>query len=147
MSKKTEQIEQARLRIREAGLRATPARIAVLNLLEKERGPVSHQEATEVLEANGLDKSTIFRALQDLAEANLLRRLELGDHVWRFEYIREAHGPKDVDKGHPHLLCTDCGHITCLSDKDVKLNVAKSIGSVADILLRGQCADCSDSKD
>ena len=120
--------------------------MAVLNHLSVYNGPVSHQEVSDKLEAQGYDKSTIFRALQDLSQAGLARRMELGDHVWRYEILTAGSDPKHADQGHPHLLCVDCGTITCLSDKDVKLNVSKAVGTVADILLRGHCSDCTVSR-
>ncbi|MFO0912296.1 MAG: transcriptional repressor [Pirellulales bacterium] len=139
---KKHQLEITRRRLREAGLRATAARIAVLDYLSAQSGPVSHQEACDALAGMAVDKSTVFRALQDLTEARLARRLELGDHVWRFEGVEAGSKPVAADGGHPHHLCVDCGQITCLTPKDVKLNVSKSIGSVAEILLRGTCPDC-----
>lgn len=141
MSKKLQQLEEARSRLREAGLRATPARMALLNHLLAQKGPVSHQEVSDRLETLGVDKSTLFRALQDLVEAGLARRMELGDHVWRFEAI-DSKDTKHAKEPHPHLLCVDCGQITCLSGKDIQLHISKSIGMVAEILLRGQCANC-----
>lgn len=145
MSKKLDQLEQTRGRLREAGLRATPARIAVLQFLGKQTGPVSHQEACDALATSAVDKSTVFRALQDLGEAGLVRRMELGDHVWRFELAAPGAAADASSDGHPHHLCVDCGHITCLTSKDVKINVSKSIGSVAEVLLRGTCPDCQAS--
>lgn len=142
MGKKQQQLEVTRRRLREAGLRATSARIAVLDYLSAQHGPVSHQEACDALAGMAVDKSTVFRALQDLTESGLARRLELGDHVWRFELAKTGAKVSSGDQGHPHHLCVDCGQITCLTPKDVKLNVSKSIGSVAEILLRGTCPDC-----
>lgn len=144
MSKKKRQVEDARQRLRDAGLRSTPGRLALLKLLSEANGPISHQEAIEKLSLVGIDKSTIFRALQDLSEAGLARRMELGDHVWRYE--RAGADDQQHDSGHPHLLCLDCGTITCLGEKDVKMSIAKSVGEVEDVLLKGHCSSCLDAK-
>ncbi len=139
MSKKKQDVDAARAVLRDKGLRATPARIAVLNFLNASERPVSHLDATEELEKNGFEKSTVFRALVDLTDAGLLRKMELGDHVWRFERVIEQNGDTNV---HPHLLCVDCGTVQCLDEGEVELKAAKSLGPIEEVLLRGHCKEC-----
>ncbi len=147
MAPKARKIDDTRLMLRDSGLRATPARIAVLNLLAAASQPSTHQEISERLESRGIDKSTVFRALNDLTEVGLARRMELGDHVWRYEPTRVTANDDDSQQPHPHLLCIDCGTITCLSDRDVTLRVAKSVGVIEDILLKGYCPHCAAKKE
>ena len=129
--------------IRDAGLRATPARIATLKLLSETSAPMTHAEVSVELEDLGVDKTTVFRNLNDLVGAGLVRRSELGDHVWRFEAVKEHdHG----GSGHPHFVCVDCGNVSCIDE--VKLTassqrISKEIGEVTEILLRGHCNDCN----
>ena len=138
-----ELMERVKRMIREAGLRATTARIAILQLLLGQSSPQSHAEVVRLMSPSGVDTATIFRNLNSLARAKLLRRVELGDHVWRFEPIRDnQHGP---DSSHPHFLCVDCGEVICL--EDVKLTassqrVAELVGDVSEILVRGHCNQC-----
>lgn len=139
-------IDEARRRLRDAGLRATPARIAVLNRLAEQSQPSTHQEVYERLAESGLDKSTVFRTLNDLSGAGLARRMELGDHVWRYEAIGESHRSHAAGQVHPHLLCVDCGSVTCLTDNEVALKVSKSLGQIEDVLLKGHCAACHDGE-
>jgi Fur family transcriptional regulator, ferric uptake regulator len=146
MAPKARKIDDTRHRLRDHGLRATPARIAVLNLLGDASQPSTHQEISERLASRGIDKSTVFRALNDLTEVGLARRMELGDHVWRYEPTRVNANDDDPQQPHPHLLCIDCGTITCLSDRDVTLRVAKSVGVIEDILLKGHCPHCAAKK-
>ena len=68
--------ESIKLTIREAGLRATPARIATLKLLHGATSPLTHAEVAEELHDLGVDKATVFRNLNDMATAGLLRRTE-----------------------------------------------------------------------
>jgi Fur family ferric uptake transcriptional regulator len=139
MTRETDLTRQA---IRGAGLRATPARMATLNLLRQATAPLSHAEVAEQLAASGIDRATAFRNLNDLAEAGLLRRTELGDHVYRFE------APRDRDRGeagHPHFLCVDCGAVACLDQVRLtagSLRRSAEVGEVTDILLRGHCNRC-----
>ena len=128
--------------IRDVGLRATPARMATLVLLREATSPLTHAEVAEHLGTSGIDKATAFRNLNDMAEAGLLRRTELGDHVWRFEAIN----PKHHDEGaHPHFVCTDCGTVSCLDNVKLtsgSLRESDKVGEVTEILLRGRCNDC-----
>ncbi|MEX2285734.1 MAG: transcriptional repressor [Planctomycetaceae bacterium] len=128
--------------LRDAGLKCTSARLAVMSRLRRASSPLTHGELAAELVPRGFDKATVFRNLIDLTEADLVSRTELGDHVWRFE-IRNS-GDRDSG-GHPHFVCIDCGSVTCLSeiefDSATKKRAAQ-LGQVTEILLKGHCADC-----
>jgi Fur family ferric uptake transcriptional regulator len=70
--------------IRAAGLRVTQPRIAALRVLTKAAGPLSHADLVETLAGQGFDRVTLYRNLNDLAEAGIVNRSEVGDRVWRF---------------------------------------------------------------
>jgi Fur family ferric uptake transcriptional regulator len=128
--------------IRRSGIRATPARLATLSLLRESASPMTHAEVARHLASAGIDKATAFRNLNDLAECGLLRRTELGDHVWRFEAVGDG---GSEDGGHPHFLCVDCGTVSCLGDVKLtagSLRQSAKVGEVTEILLRGHCNAC-----
>ena len=141
-----------RNRIRGAGMRCTPARVAVLHHLETAPGPLTHAEVSESLHHLGFDRATIYRNLTELTEAGLASRVELGDHVWRFEAKRAGGGHKGDD--HPHFVCTTCGEVSCLDEvqvaitprpgagKRAKRETGGRIGSVTEVLLKGRCEQC-----
>lgn len=134
--------DEAKQHIRSVGLRATPARIATLVLLRETATPMTHAEVAQQIATTGFDKATAFRNLNDLSEVGLLRKTELGDHVWRFEAIDPAH---DGEGGHPHFLCVDCGSVTCLEDVQLTAGSRRQsehVGEVTEILLRGHCNEC-----
>ncbi len=138
MSKNKLSVDQIRELLRSKELRATPARISVISFLDESDHPMTHLEVTESLVSAGFEKSTIFRALADMTDAGLLRKMELGDHVWRFERVGD-----NVDgSGHPHLLCMDCGNIQCLDDNQIEVKASNSLGQIHDVLLKGRCRDC-----
>ena len=142
MSKKTEKNGTARDDIRAVGLRATPARVATLQLLRDATSPLTHADVAECLDSSGVDKTTAFRNLNDMTDAGLLRRTELGDHVYRFEEIR--HGEHGAEL-HPHFLCVDCGSVSCMDNVQLtagSMRESSKVGEVAEILLRGKCNDC-----
>ena len=141
--RKPSQSQSIKLAIQEAGLRATPARIATLKLLHDATAPLTHAEVADVVQELGIDKATVFRNLNDLAAAGLLRRTELGDRVWRFELVTEddQHGT-----AHPHFVCIDCGVVSCMDEVKLtagSMRISRQFGEVTEILLRGHCNDCS----
>ncbi len=135
-----------RERLQSVGLRCTAPRVAVIRQLAKERAPISHGDLADELEHLGFDRATIYRNLIQLTEAGLVVRNDL-DHTWRFELKREGvqHG-----RVHPHLVCTDCGTVSCLSDVDVAITSRQGkrkrrrveIENL-EVQLRGLCERCA----
>jgi Fur family transcriptional regulator, ferric uptake regulator len=143
-SSKVPNVTAFRDMIRNAGLRSTQARIAILERLHTTPGPVTHAEVADDLESRGFDKATIYRSLIELAEAGLLARMELGDHVWRYE-LRGSHNPEEAQ--HLHFLCLDCGRIECLTGATVDTALAPLMkrvtsGTISEVLLKGHCRQC-----
>ncbi len=134
-------LESARELLRSKELRCTSCRIAVLQHLTAARYPLTHAEVSDSLVQRGFDKSTIYRCLMEMADVGLLMRLDLGDHVWRFERQDDGAPSEEV---HPHFLCTTCGKVTCLEDVDLRIKPAavKLSLDVTEVLLKGRCGDC-----
>lgn len=140
-------VKELQALLRGAGLRSTASRIAVLEYFHAHGGQNSHAEIFEALEDRGYDRATIYRILMDLAEAKLLSRADLGDHVWRFELKKGVDGVEHTEE-HPHFVCIDCGEVSCLPALTIKLEGAgtapKSVAKqkVA-VQLKGLCDDCA----
>lgn len=140
-------LDELRGAVRERGLRATPARLAVLELLLDNTGaqPLSHGDVVDRLapRMGAWDPATIYRNLCDLVEAGLVRRSDIGDHVWRFEAVKDAHDRT----GHPHFVCTECGTIACLPAMELVVPRAKTPRAVRqrqiEVQLRGVCDTCA----
>jgi Fur family ferric uptake transcriptional regulator len=85
---------------------------------------------------------TVYRNLMDMVQADLVRRTDLGDHVWRFELHR------DGGHEHPHFLCVDCGGVSCLPDDSVRLLPTRGAPQAmrsreVEVQLRGRCDACA----
>ena len=142
-SNKISELAEIQETLRNAGLRSTSARIAVIQRLKTASRPLSHAEVATALADFGLDKATVFRNLNDLTDAGLLSRSELGDHVWRFE-LRNPH--HEHGGAHPHFVCIDCGSVSCVNAAVLppKLKAkAEEIGEITEILVRGRCKHCT----
>jgi Fur family transcriptional regulator, ferric uptake regulator len=100
--------------LRGSGLRATPARLAVIDVLRTTNGHVTVSEVIETLATLGakFDQSTVYRVLSDLGGVGLVAesRLSPGDTV--FEWISQSN--------HHHLQCTSCGRTLPLADELVQ---------------------------
>lgn len=135
-----------RTQIRDAGLRVTGPRITVLTTLAAAPSPLSHGEIADKLEEDGIDRATIFRNLQDLAEVGILKRTDLGDHVWRYE-LASGGGAHPVD-GHPHFVCSACGTVACLSGTSITVKAPRAAPATVrkgafEVQLRGVCDGCA----
>jgi Fur family ferric uptake transcriptional regulator len=133
--------------LKAARLRTTAARVAVLQRLAAANQPTSHSEVVESLQNFAFDQSTIFRSLQELCDAGVVNRLELGDQVRRFE-LRTTAGTDQLE--HPHFMCVDCGKVTCLDDFSFALSPSRGprreqLGEITEVLLKGHCGDCVDA--
>lgn len=141
MSSVVEKREQRiRQLLQERGIRVTDQRVKVLHELDQLRMPISHTELADRLAGAGLDRATVFRNLVSLTEAGVLVRTQLGDTVWRYELPRSEGG---AHTSHPHFVCTDCGDVSCLSDKNIALKNLPAKSQVAEIQVRGRCSSCA----
>jgi Fur family transcriptional regulator, ferric uptake regulator len=136
-------LDELRSAVRGKGLRATPSRLAVLELLRSSDTPMSHGDVADRLASQTWDRATIYRNLTDLAEAGLVRRTDVGDHVWRFEAVSAAHEVA----AHPHFVCTECGTVECLPELELSVRPrGKPPRAVkqrqVEVQLRGLCDAC-----
>ena len=90
------------------------------------------------------DKASVWRILSDLADAGILRRMDLGDRVWRYE-LQDACRP--VSDDHSHFLCEACGEVECLPPLTLQTDDGNipSVLQGADYRVRvmGRCAECA----
>lgn len=149
-----QQLDELRSVVRAKGLRATPSRLAVFDLLGTSDAPMSHGDVADRLASQAWDRATIYRNLTDLAEAGLVRRTDVGDHVWRFEVVRDDHDAS----AHPHFVCTECGSVECLPEVELAFRRTHDAGRASrgsrtkppravkqrqvEIQLRGLCDAC-----
>lgn len=89
-------------------IKATDARIDIIKLLSKESYPLTVQAITDKL-GPSYNFRTVYRALDVLAEAELVNRVDFGhDHA----HYEIALGRKH----HHHAVCTSCGEVEDVMD-------------------------------
>ncbi len=146
-SRRAERERSIREQLREAGLRVTSARIAVMDALLDASGPMSHGELVELLAGSAGDPATVFRNLTALTEAELAVRSDLGDRVWRFAATRSR---ASKGHGHPHFLCSECGTVECIPTLELRAapgqRLPRSVRNLdAEVQIKGLCDDCADA--
>ena len=130
--------------IRGHGARVTPARVRVLGLLQSAPGPLSHGDIEKLLnkeERPGMDRVTLYRVLDWLAESGLAHKAADGRGVFCFTLAE----PGGAHKQHVHFRCTECGNIICLDmaqPSRPELPAGFRLTS-AEMDIRGECADCT----
>lgn len=86
--------------LRERGCKVTPARLAILNVLEKSGKPLSVEKIIHALVTKKLDKVTIYRTLATLKECHLIRQID-------FQH-GHAHYELSSLGDHHHAVCVKC---------------------------------------
>ena len=136
-------MSDATILLHEAGLKATPARLRVLCLLQAAVRPVSHAEIETLLERQDgarIDRVTLYRVLDALAGGELAMKAVDARGVTRFS----ASASQRTHTGHIHFRCIGCGGVFCLDDAPPpppRLPEGFTLEAV-DLDVRGRCAAC-----
>lgn len=130
-----------KVELRTASLKATPARLAVLRLLEKTDQPLDVATIIAYLNKQGVDadQATVFRIINLFTDKGLARQIQLNEGKFRYERGGEEHH---------HLICERCGGIEDVSDCNIG-GLEKEIHSKKGFLVKrhsleffGVCKQC-----
>lgn len=88
--------------LRDAGFNATLGRVALLEVLETAKKPVSAERVSKAVKGK-LDVANTYRALEAFAKAGIVRRVDLGHAHAHYELVTEKH--------HHHVVCDSCGKV------------------------------------
>lgn len=134
--------DEVRQLLKDHQLRCTASRLLTAYFLRTAGRPCSHQEVLEALKPYPFDQSTIFRNLVDFVQSGLAFRIEVGDHVWRYEWAIRG---QQHAVPHAHFFCIDCERLDCLRESlDGRLWAAPhpDIGVIIEATLKGYCTAC-----
>jgi Fur family transcriptional regulator, ferric uptake regulator len=131
-------------RLKEAGLRRTPVRLAVLKILDASKTPL---DATTIAAkvAEPIDTVTVYRTLNTFTRKKLVHRVS-SESGWRYAIGRPDAKPIHQ---HPHFVCEECGNVECVKESSIPGNLLGSlklghryIVSYAEVVLHGVCSKC-----
>jgi Fur family ferric uptake transcriptional regulator len=138
-------VDYAQRTLEDAGYRQSAPRAAVMSTLADLGCSVTAQEISDRLRerGEGVGVASIYRALQLLDELRLVRRVDAGETVARYE-------PVNPDgEHHHHLLCEDCGQVRAFEDPELERVIERLAGRVDytvdahEVTLRGRCPACT----
>lgn len=146
LAKHLKQRRSVTSQLRERGLRLTPQRKVIAEVLQQAR---EHLDAPEVLrrarrELPGLHLATVYRALESLKKLSIIDELDLM-HVNGPGHYYEAR----TDKDHMHFTCHRCGGVVEIQTplfERLKGQIEGRHGltiRVARLELGGLCGDCA----
>ena len=132
-------------RLRDAGLRATGARVAIYEVLRDAGGHHGVDQIVALCERRGrrLSRMTVYNVVGDLREAGLVMCADVGPGLALYEVN---------DVWHHHFVCRGCGEVTdvaCVQGKKPCLVPEAPAGASVDeaqVIFRGFCRNCQSNR-
>ncbi len=143
----TEWVGHAHESLESGGYRVSAPRAAVVATLDELGCSVTAQEIADRLRdrGEGVGVASIYRALQLLDDMSLVRRVDVGEAVARYEPVHPS------GEHHHHLVCDSCGETKAFEDPELERAIERLAGRVDysvgehDVTLRGTCPACTSS--
>jgi Fe2+ or Zn2+ uptake regulation protein len=131
--------------LQRSGLRRTPVRVAVIDVLARGGRPISVPQILARMRG-AVDTVTVYRTLHTFARKKLVHRVRGEDRSWLYAL---SDGGAKVQHLHPHFVCDQCGKVECLEDARVPPALVQSLGVRDDyqvawpeVVLHGLCPRC-----
>lgn len=137
-----QRLEKLVSRSREKGLKLTPQRLVIFKILAESNRHLTvdeiYQEAR--VEHPMLSPATVYRNVEQMADAGLLNQLELSGASMRYDTNLEEHH---------HFVCNKCGKVSDLYLKNFNYEVDREKSPLSDVrvdsrqlYLHGICGEC-----
>ena len=126
------------------GLRVTPVRKEILNVLQSRTEAVPQPQLEKLL--SDFDRVTLYRTLGAFEESGLVHKVLNDQGVGNYALCGDACGPDHHHHAHVHLECDSCGKVYCLDEVDVPeiKFPARHKAHGMKILVHGLCDQCAD---
>jgi Fur family ferric uptake transcriptional regulator len=136
----------AEARLRRSGLRKTPVRLGVIDILTRGGRPMT---VTQILaRLKGVDTVTVYRTLHTFVRKKLVHRVRGEDRSWLYAMSDDA-GAQTPEHLHPHFVCDQCGKVECLEQSQVPASFVSSLEVSGgyevrwpEVVLHGLCPRC-----
>jgi Fur family transcriptional regulator, ferric uptake regulator len=136
---------RASARLTQDGYRRGGARARLIRLLADQHCALSAVELQAALERDQgrVSRASVYRILEQLEQAELIARIEVGQGIVRYEPIRHGAGH------HHHLVCDCCGRLIPFADEGLErelLRVSRRVPlhvAEHEVILRGACDRCA----
>ncbi len=112
--------------IKDKNIKLTTARVAILEILEKAKKPLSYEDIKVDI---SMDKATFYRNIAKFEKEDMINSFESNDKKRYFELKKEPHA---------HFICMECNSIQCIKNIDITLPNYE----IYNVTINGKCPDC-----
>lgn len=104
--------------LRSKGLKVTPQRIAILNMLMSTKEHPTAEAIFKALEPTNptMSLATVYKTLDSFTELGLVQELSIDGESLHYDYTTEFH---------PHIICRKCGSVI-----DVDIDVTNELNEI-----------------
>jgi Fur family ferric uptake transcriptional regulator len=135
-------VEKLKSILAKRGLKATNARIEVLELLNNQSYATPFQTIQSNL--NKLDRVTLYRTIQALLEKGIIHKAFTDQNETYYALCRDAYSSESYPHNHVHFKCTNCNKVSCEDLKEViKIALPNFQIHNTQINLTGICSNCA----
>lgn len=126
--------------LEEKGLKKTPQRILLLNILKERASAMTEDEIKQEM-GDMYDRITFYRTVQTLIEVEIIHRIIIDNKTIKYALNTTcAHA-----QNHAHFFCRICHAVTCLGN--IPLNTPPDLlaGNQVEeyeVLVKGVCSEC-----
>jgi Fur family ferric uptake transcriptional regulator len=132
--------------LRRSGLRCTPVRVNVMDVLSRGGRPMSVPKILAKMKGS-VDTVTVYRTLHTFVRKKLVHRVRGGeDRSWLYALSSSTQKPEHL---HPHFVCDRCGKVECLDNAKIPAAFVASLGVNSgydvqwpEVVLHGMCPKC-----
>lgn len=133
--------------LHQAGLRCTPRRAAIIQVLLNSRDPLTLREVERSIPGGlKLNQVNLYRALEAFLQTGIIHRVLHADRTWRFALCTCS----NIGHCHPHFVCKNCGGVECLHRVKMPPFPEELPGYVVEereLYLKGLCTACAGMKE
>lgn len=128
--------------LRENGLKVTPQRLAVYEVLYGMKDHPTVEMIYNKLHPKypTMSLATVYKALEVLVQVGLVQQINVGEESFRYDAVISSH---------PHVRCTKCGRVDDVFDVDDSA-IMRSVAEKTSYKLTGRqlyffgvCSECS----
>ena len=112
--------------------------------IAEEPGDFTIKSLCDALEGQDISRATIYRAIEQLETAGVLKKLVGSDGNVRYQYLDDC-----AERGHCYLKCKKCGrldHVDCDDLSELEEHIMREHKfkvDEGDLIINGICEVCS----
>lgn len=141
-----EELDELYLELKEKGIRLTPQRKVILDLLKSTSEHLTAEEIYQNIKqkVQRVSLGTVYNTLHKLKEAGVIQELSYGDMSSRYDGFAMIHY---------HVTCVECGKVIDFHRnvlKSLEVEASQATGYAVDshrIEFYGKCPDCQESSE